>query len=176
MRNLSNGLALDEEHECKLAKYCLDYASVCIFRANQEGRIVYANRYACDALGYSLSELLHLSVFDIAPFAKPEIGAAMWQKLCEEKSITAESRHIRKDGSSFPIEITVTLLKIDGQLFSMTITKDISERKQLDDSLRLFQFIFDQAPLGIFFYKRWGGDRLCQRTCQPLSRIYKRGN
>jgi len=156
MKDLNNGLAINEIQECKLAQYCLDYASVCIFRANQEGRIIYANRYACDSLGYSHSELLQLSVFDIDPIVRPETWSFMWQKLCEEGSVTAESQHIRKDGSVFPIEITVTLIEIDDQFFSMAITKDISERKQLDDSLQMFQFIFDEAPLGIFLIKEGG--------------------
>ena len=156
MSDLNDGLALNEEYECKMAKYCLDYASFCIFRANQDGRIVYANRYACDLLGYSHSEILQLSVFDIDSVIRPEAWPFMWQKLRENGSITDESQHIRKDGSVFPIEITVTLVEIGDEIFSMAITKDISERKKLDDSLLLFQFIFDKAPLGIYLVKDGG--------------------
>ena len=139
-----------------MAKYCLDHASFCIFRANQDGRIVYANRYACDLLGYSHSELLQLSVFDIDSVIRPEAWPFMWQKLREDGSVTAESQHIRKDGSVFPIELTVTLIEIGDEIFTMAITKDISERKKLDDSLLLFQFIFDKAPLGIYLIKDGG--------------------
>lgn len=180
MRDLIEGLARDENQECKLAKYCLDFASVCIFRVNQDGRIVYANRNACDTLGYSHAELLQLSVFDIDPIARPEIWHSMWEKLCAEGSITAESQHIRKDGSIFPIELTVTLIDIDGQHFSMGITKDISERKQLYDSLQMFQFIFDEAPLGIYLIKEGGSiayvnDHACRYlgyTKKELSRMH----
>lgn len=156
MSDLNDGLAMNDDHECKMAKYCLDHASFCIFRANQDGRIVYANRYACDLLGYSHSELLQLSVFDIDSVIRPEAWPFMWQKLREDGSVTAESQHIRKDGSVFPIELTVTLIEIGDEIFTMAITKDISERKKLDDSLLLFQFIFDKAPLGIYLIKDGG--------------------
>lgn len=156
MGDISDASAINENQEYKLAKYCLDYASVCIFRADQDGRIIYANRNACESLGYTQGELLKLSVFDIDTVARPESWPLMWQKLREDFSVTVESQHIRKDGTFFPIEITATLIEIDGNIFSMAITKDISERKRLNDSINIFQFIFDEAPIGIYLIKDGG--------------------
>ncbi len=152
----SDGEVLDEYQEGKLARSCLEHASVCVFRVNQKGRIVYANRKACDSLGYSQAEFLKISVFDIDSVVNSERWPLLWQELCDHGSSTFESQHLRKDGSVFPIEVTVTLIEFEGIRYATAITKDIAERKHLYDSLRIFQFIFDKAPLGIYLIKEGG--------------------
>lgn len=151
-----NGLTIDDEQENKLAKFCLDHAAVCAFRLAQDGRILYANQKACDSLDYSQAELLRMSIFDIDPLADREKWSAIWQKLCEDGSNTMESQHRRRDGTVFPIEVTVTLIEFEGRRYSMALAKDITERKRLYESLRIAQFIFDKAPLGIFLIKDGG--------------------
>ncbi len=150
-----------------LAKVCLDHASVCVFILDQDGRILYANREACDALAYSQAELLKMSIFDIDPVANPERWPSMWQKLCEDGSNAFESQHRRKDGTMFPIEVTVTLIEFEGRYYSLGLTKDITERNQIYESLRVTQFVFDNSPLGIFLVKDGGdiinvNDHVCQ--------------
>jgi len=152
----NDSVVLDEHQEDKLARFCLDYASVCVFRVNQKGRIVYANRKACDSLGYSQAEFLQISVSDIDSIVNSERWPSLWQELCDHGSSTFESQHIRKDGSIFPIEVTVTLIEFEGVRYASAITKDITERKYLYDSLQIFQFIFDKAPLGIYLIKEGG--------------------
>ncbi len=146
----------DESHECRLAKFCLDHASACVFRVNQEGRIVYANEKACESLGYSREEYLAMSVYDIDSVVNQDTWPDMWQELCEAGSSTFESYHLRKDGTLFPNEVTVTMIEFEGQRYAAAITKDITERKQLFDSLQLFQFIFDNAPFGIYLIEDGG--------------------
>lgn len=146
----------DECREDRLAKFCLDHASVCAFRLDQDGRILYANRKACDSLGYSQAELLTMSACDIDPVVNREIWPSTWQKLCAEGSNTFESWHRRKDGTVFPIEVNATLIESEGRRYALALTKDITERKSLYESLRISQFIFDNAPVGIFLIKDGG--------------------
>jgi two-component system, cell cycle sensor histidine kinase and response regulator CckA len=152
-----NDMSMDECMENKLAKFYLDHASVCAFRLDQDGRILYANHKACDSLGYSQTELLDMFVFDIDSVANRQQWPAMWQKLCDDGSHTFESQHLRKDGTVLPVEVTVTMLEFEGSRYSMALTKDVTEGKRLNESLRITRFIFDKAPLGIFLIKD-GGD------------------
>ncbi len=169
MGNNRNDMTMDDSKENKLAKFCLDHASVYAFRLDQGGRILYANHKACDSLGYSQTELLNLSVFDIDTAINREKWPSMWQKLCEDGSHTFESQHRRKDGTVFPIEGTVTLIEFEGCHYSMALTKDITEGKRLNESLRITRFIFDKAPLGIFLIKD-GGDitNVNEHACRYL--------
>ena len=156
MRDTRNHLKVDDGQENKLAKFCLDHASVCAFRLDQDGRILYANRRACDSLGYSQTELLNMSIFDIDTVVNREMWPATWQKLCDDGSDIFESQHRRKDGTVFPTEVTVTLIEFEGRRYSIGLTQDITERKRLYESLRVIQFIFDKAPLGIFLIQDGG--------------------
>lgn len=156
MGDSSYGLTIDDYQENKLAKFCLDQASVCAFRVDQDGRILYVNRKACDSLGYSRTELLKMSVFDIDTKMNQGMWSSAWQKLCDDGSNTFDSQHRRKDGTVFPIEVTVTLIEFEGRRYSMALTKDITERKRLYESSRITQFIFDKAPVGIFMIKDGG--------------------
>lgn len=60
------------EEELYLARYCLDQAPMGIFRLDQGMNVLYANRHACESLGYSREELCRLSVFDFDPEFKRE--------------------------------------------------------------------------------------------------------
>ena len=151
-----NSTGIDNYQENKLAKFCLDHASVCAFRVDQDGHILYANLKACDSLGYSQVELLKMSVFDIDTVVNREMWPATWQNLCDDGSKTYESQHRRKDGTVFPIEVTATLIEFEGRRYSMALSKDITERKRLYESSRITQFIFDKAPLGIFLIEDGG--------------------
>jgi two-component system, cell cycle sensor histidine kinase and response regulator CckA len=164
-----NDMTMDDYKENRLAKFYLDRASVYAFRLDQDGRILYANHKACGSLGYSQTELLNMSVFDIDTGVNREIWPSMWQKLCDVGSETFESQHRRKDGTVFPIEVTVTLIEFEGCRYSIALTKDITEGMRLNESLRIRQFIFDKAPLGIFLIKDGGHIAdVNEHTCQYL--------
>ena len=50
--------------------------------------------------------------------------------------ITFETRHRRKDGTAFPVEIRTGTFQQAGQLFYLALARDISERKRAEESLR----------------------------------------
>jgi PAS domain S-box-containing protein len=147
----------DDFGDERLAKFCLDHASVCALALNQDGHILYANRRACESLGYSNEELLGMSVFNIDLMVTPEIWPDAWRRISNEQSVTVEGLHQRKDGTIFPVEVTATYLEFEGRRFSLALIKDITEQKNLYESLRTAQFIFEKAPLAIFLI-RDGGD------------------
>ena len=101
MGDTHDDLIMDECQENKLAKFCLDHASLCAFRLDRDGRILYANRKACDSLDYSQTELLKMSIFDIDSIVNLEIWPSMWQKLCDDGSSTFESQASPKGWHGF---------------------------------------------------------------------------
>jgi len=139
-----------DDQEAELAKFCLDQTSVSFFRFDADGRFLYANHIACEKLGYSLSELLNMSVFDIDPTLSIENWHDKWQKMCDVGSITFEAAPRRKDGKIVPVEITANLLEFETKRFAISFVRDITERKRVEEALRLTQFAFDKASIAIF--------------------------
>ncbi len=162
-------LIADESQEDRLAKFCLDHASVCVLRLDQEGFIRYANFKACESLGYLQAELLGMSLFDIDPVMESVKWPIIWKKLCDDGSANIESQHRRKDGTIFPVEVNATLIEFEGYRYSLAFINDITERKRVSESLRITQFIYDKAPLGIFLIKD-GGDivNVNEHACRYL--------
>ncbi len=124
------------EEGLRLARFCLDHAAVGIFQVNEQGEIVDVNEQGCNSLGYSREELLCMTVFDI----DPEFSRERWQEnrknIRASGSGTFETNHRRKDGTVFPVEVTINYLEYDGTSMSFSFVHDITERKQTDKALR----------------------------------------
>ncbi|MDD5716847.1 MAG: PAS domain S-box protein [Sulfuricurvum sp.] len=92
------------------------------------------NETACRALGYTRDELLSMNVREI----DLEISDLQLQQLTEvlndKGSSIFESAHRRKDGSTFPVEISISSVKSDKE-YNVSVVRDITERKQAEASL-----------------------------------------
>ncbi len=95
--------------------------------------LVDLNDTACRQLGYSREELLKMTFEDIV------VGKLPWQDraLSElgENSLSAEQLFACKDGSTFPVEVTVKLRRFIGQDYLMLVAREITERKQMEAQL-----------------------------------------
>ena len=112
----------------RITQESVDGAPVGIFRLDSEGRVVSVNRQACETLGYTREELEALTVFDF----DTGIDRERWR---EHRAVTRASGvrtlttvHRRKDGKEIPVEISVKQFLFEGELFSVSFVKDISER------------------------------------------------
>ena len=122
--------------ELQLTQFCVDKASIGIFRISDEGNIKFANDLACLCLGYTPKELYSLTVFDIDPTFNIEVFQQHRTKMREEGSRTFETIHRRRDGSTFPVEITVNYLEYRDKGFTVSFSRNISERKAAEEQLR----------------------------------------
>jgi two-component system, sensor histidine kinase and response regulator len=109
-------------------------------------RIVYANKAACDTLGYTADELTRMTLFELDPDFTPRKGAAIRDELVRTgKPITFESRNRRKDGSLIDIEGTACAAEDDRRSFSIVAFKDITERKRAEREIRQAKEIAEEA-------------------------------
>lgn len=99
-------------------------------------KFIYVNEEACRALQYVREELIGLSPVDIDPMVTYETAIQLRNKMQAEGMLTFESIHRRRDGSQFPVEIRGMVFEYQGELQHMTLVRDISERKQSEQSLR----------------------------------------
>jgi len=129
-----------------------EIANDAIFFLDGEGRFLDANRVACERLGYSPQELLKMSLKDInSPKAAVMIPQQI-QSIREEGHAVFESRHVRRDGSSFPVEVSARAMMYNGKPALLGIVRDITDRKQAEDSASRLAAIVessDDAIVGI---------------------------
>jgi PAS domain S-box-containing protein len=115
----------------------MEKASEAIFVHNIHGQIVDVNQKACRNLGYTKEELLKITVADIDGEAiKAGKGDLLWPRVIAGESFTFESSHKRKDGSVFPIEVSIGSISVGNEIFIMGLSRDITERKRTEAILK----------------------------------------
>jgi PAS domain S-box-containing protein len=124
------------EIQLKTTFFGIENASIGIYQVLDDGKIIYANQAACDSVGYSKSELIGMSLFKIDTSFNLERFNAHRDELYVVLGKTFISEHTRKDGSSFPVEITVNYTEINGEKMAFSFVKDITERVQTEKTLR----------------------------------------
>lgn len=146
------------EQELHLKEFILDNAHEAIYLIDSDRRFVYINDEACRSLGYSREELLGKTPEDIDPDITPELGRWIRAQLMERGSVTVETRHRRRDGSTFPVEMQGTLFEYQGQMMNVAFVRDITERKRMEDKLaareREFRSLAENSPDTIARYGR----------------------
>jgi PAS domain S-box-containing protein len=92
------------------------------------------NEKACRDLGYSRKELLSLTVLDVD--AAMDLSAMKTlHKSCQKGFVVFESVHRRKNGSTFPVEVTMKPLRLD-RAYYVAVVRDITDRKRAQEALR----------------------------------------
>jgi two-component system, cell cycle sensor histidine kinase and response regulator CckA len=114
-------------------------------------RIIEVNDAYCTMTGFSREELLKKSINDLE--------AAESYKDIQERNIRLqmngsewfETKHHRKDGTVFPVDVSITLLPERGGRF-ICFCRDLSDRKRSQEKLTLLGGLLDAAPVAIMIH------------------------
>ncbi len=140
----------------RLFRLSIDQAGDAIFFARPEGRLFDVNETACRQLGYTHEQLTAMNVWDVDPDHAEQHWPVHWEELKARRRLRFESRHRRRDGSTFPVEVAVQYLKNGEREFACGLARDISERRQAQTALarseNRFRTIFDCINDAIFIH------------------------
>ena len=126
----SRSAALPPAVDLDLFRRMADLATEGLYLLDRTGRFLYVNAQGLAQMGgYSMEELLRLTVVDICPDLTPEAFAANLEALAQGPMPTIEARTQRKDGSIFPAEVSSARLEVDGEVYMFGVARDVSERK-----------------------------------------------
>ena len=117
------------EQSLRLAQFIIENAPEAIEWITPEGKLSYVNQAECDNLGYTREELLTMSIPDLDPNFPQENWEQAWDMIKQHKLSVIESTHQRKDGSSFPVEVTAWYLTFDNKEYLCSFVRNITERK-----------------------------------------------
>lgn len=115
-----------------------------IFLIDLAGNVVDANQQAAQSLGYEREELLSLNVTDFIIGASSARAQERYEVLRAGRTLTGEGRHERKDGTTFPVETRMTLVRVDNQELILAAARDVTERKRAQAAER-DQRVFAEA-------------------------------
>ena len=101
-----------------------------------KGRIVDANARLAEILRAPLDELVGRPVID---FVAPESRAAVTAHLASGAPQFYEHRLLRADGTVIPVEVRAKTIDVGDRTLRVTAIRDISERKSLEEQVRLAQ-------------------------------------
>ena len=112
----------------------VDHATDSFMLHAEDGTILDVNRHACESLGYSRDELIGMAPTDFDPDANAVVHPGLRERLSAGEIVAFESRHRRKDGTEFPVEIRLREFEQGGRRVSLT--RDITERKRAEADAR----------------------------------------
>jgi PAS domain S-box-containing protein len=120
----------------QLTQHAVDRSSVEIYWIDLDAHITYANDAAVRDTGYSKEELEQMSLTDIEHNLSNEFWQERFEELKKEGSLTFESIHLRKDHSTFPVQITATFLEFANNEYIFVFVTDITKRKQAEEEIK----------------------------------------
>jgi PAS domain S-box-containing protein len=130
----------ETEHERQMYaqryEYLTKYANDIILLADRDGQIKDFNERAVAAYGYSYDELIQMNLKDLRSSETRLLLNWQMKEVEEHNGLVFETMHQRKDGTTFPIEVSSRIIQIDGNKYYQSIVRDITERKQAEERIR----------------------------------------
>ena len=179
--------SLEKERISQVRKIAFKYRNLFehvadgIFIVDLSGRVVEANSMACQQLGYAREELIGAQVANIS--ARPELDFNLLvSELRRTGCLSYGTEHRRKDGSTFPIELHLTLIEHQGESSILGVARDITEQ-QAELSFR--EAVISHAAEGLcvchqiseFPYVKFSlwNDKMCELTGYTMEEINQLG-
>ncbi|WP_276260311.1 PAS domain S-box protein [Haloglomus litoreum] len=120
------------------------------------GEIVDVNERFCEMNGYDRSELVGEDITLVTAPGEAYDEAAAQAKIEQarrEGMQLFEWRNQRHDGETYPVEVHLAVVELDGYERVLASVRDITERKQrereLEEQRRLYETLVEQGPNGV---------------------------
>lgn len=143
--NISHFVAVKEditerkliESDLQLFQNLINQSNDAIFVIDPDSSLFLAvNDKACTGLIYRREELLNKGVMDIEELIPDNLAWHEHVKEVKKKGfVLFEGKHRRKDGTIFPVEINVKYVFQDQKEFIVSVARDVTERKDMQEAL-----------------------------------------
>ena len=125
------------ESTLKFTQFSVDNAADSVYWIDSTGSIAYVNDSACLSTGYERHELLSMKINEIDMEHLIPDWSQYWRQIVRRGSDQFESTQRRKDGTTFPVEVSVSYLPYDEFEYVCAFSRDITERRKAEERLRL---------------------------------------
>jgi PAS domain S-box-containing protein len=146
----------------------VDHATDSFFLFDDRNVVLDVNRQACEKLGYAREELLGLTAIDFDPDVTPARLEEIQRRLDDKQTLAFESRHRRRDGTVFPVEIRGQAFWEGGRRFTVALARDITERKRAEEAMRRQAALLRLSNDAILVWRLDGGIESWSRGAEEL--------
>jgi PAS domain S-box-containing protein len=142
--------AREEAREASRFRELLEAAPDAIVKVDRGGRIVLMNRATESLFGYSRKELVGQPVELLVPDSQRKghgrTRAEYWDNPVTRpmgQGLTLRAR--RKDGSEFPVEISLSPVHVGEEVRVVAIIRDVTDRKRIEEEMLSMEQRFNKA-------------------------------
>jgi len=107
-----------------------------IFWIDKSGRFIRINEAVCRESGYSIDELMKMTVFDLNPSLSRKEWEEGWKATKKLGQQILETEHRDKDGKYYAVEVTNNFIEHNGIEYFCSAVRDIRKRKMEEELLR----------------------------------------
>lgn len=144
---------------------------IILFLQRDGGQIIEANTAACKAYGYSHEELLASTIHDLRATGDTMALTEELMTQADEQGIIFEAIHKRKDGSTFPVEVSSQGSTIGGVRTLISIIRDISDRVLAKAEIQHLASFPQLNPNPVLEINEAGEIIICNNAAATYSRI-----
>ncbi|MDT8397367.1 MAG: EAL domain-containing protein [Pseudomonadales bacterium] len=139
--------------ESQELRFAIENTLDAVYLYDGSGKIHYANKTACEVLGYSRSDILKMSIGDLDPSFSVISNRARWDSMQAKTAKPLQSVHHKRDGTPFPVEINSSVTIFDDKEYAVAFVQDITERLKAQEAIRegeeRFKIIADTSPVAL---------------------------
>ncbi len=118
----------------------IEQATDALYIQDFKGNIIEVNHKACESLGYSRSELLSMTIGDITEqYDDIDFREEVIRRLRKGKDTVIENMIKRKNGTTYPVEISLGMIELKDENVIIGFARDITERKRAEEELLKFK-------------------------------------
>jgi PAS domain S-box-containing protein len=111
----------------------VDFAADAFMTHAEDGKVIDVNPQACENLGYTRDELIGMVPADFDADLDREALRRVGERVGAGETITIETRHRRKDGSLFPVEVRLRHVAQGDRWIVISLSRDITARKRVEE-------------------------------------------
>ncbi len=168
-------LSLREHQQAELSAVIRHYEGMAAsvrdpaFLTDARGYFLEANAAAIAQYGYSLQELRTMRAIDLRATGHRDSFEHQWSSSTQAPGRVYETVHRRKNGTTFPVEVSNNAFEIDGKVYTQAFVRDLSERRALELQVarlsRVQEALFNA---GSALLRARSKDQLFQDMCRIL--------
>ncbi len=124
------------------ASIVLKNSSILVFYLSQEGKFVYANEKFIQEIGFTLTELLGRSIFELSPHLTNSVWMMMISSS-QDINYTLTFALRTMNGKTLPMEATIQSIHSSSERYICCLGRDISNQKKLEELIGVQNSILD---------------------------------
>ncbi len=150
-----------QEEKKLLIDFSFRHSTTPINILRKNGSVFDFNDAAHQLLGYTKEEYQSISIPDIDPDYHNGIWPVHWEELKKAKSLSFETTLRKNNGDIINANIEANFIQYRDQEYNCVYFTDITEKKKVEDQLKLSAFTIDNATWGIVYFKEDGSIYNC---------------